>query len=294
MLKARWIFRCCVFFFINPAFASNYYVAEVKSTSVDQQLKHSVFDYIRAEIKRNNQNLVEEKSSAEFILETDLIRFGDKYVVQMSEYRVGRDKPEHVEKFEAQKLEELDVVVARLVHAMLEQRDVQTTAAFGEIAEKEKTLMVDRTQIKRLHYFAMGPFWFSGVNEDEVGGYLALGEVLDVSPRASIKYMLEGSLDSARDAEVSIVTANFGGIFYFSPRTNSVFIGGDFGYGGVFGDKVKDGTGFSLGGDIGIAFFRTTNAQISVSLRYAQLFLDGEENKGRHPAHYGIVLAVTQ
>jgi hypothetical protein len=293
MIKARWVF-CCILFLVNPAFADTYYVDEVKSTSVDQQLKHSVFDYIRAEVVRNDQTLVEEKSSADFILETDLIRFGDKYVVQMSKYRNGLGKPQRIEKFEAQKLDELDVTVTRLVRAMLEQRDVQTTAAFGEVTQKEKTLMVDRSEIKRLHYIAMGPFWFSGVNEDEVGGYLALGEVLDVSPRASIKFSLEGSLDSARDAEVSIITANFGGNFYFSPRTNSPFIGADFGYGGVFGDKVKDGTGFSLGGDIGIAFFRTTNAQISVSLRYAQLFLDGEENKGRHPAHYGIVLAVTQ
>lgn len=292
MIKAAWVF-CFGFFLANSVFASNYYVTEVKSTSADPQLRNSIFDYIRAEIKRNDQKVVDDKSSADFILDTDLIRFGDKYILQMSEYQPGADKPLRIEKFEAQHVEELDITVGRLVRAMLEQRDIKTTAAFGEITEKEKTVMVDRTEIKRSQYFALGPFWFYGVHESEVGGYLALGQILDVTPRASIKYMLEGSLDSFKNPEVSFVTANVGGNFYFSPTSNSLFIGGDFGYGGVFGEKVENASGFSLGGDLGFAFFRTAKAQMSLSLRYVRLFLDGEENKHRHTGHYGIVLSVT-
>lgn len=294
MIKASWGFCFGLFFMCATAFADNYYVSEIESTSVDQQVKESVYDYIRAEIKRNDQNLVDEKSAADFILETDLIRFGDKYIVQMSEYQRGQAKPLRTEKFEAQRLEELDITVTRLVNAILEKHDISTTATFGEVTEKEKTLMVDRTEIKRSKYFGLGPFWFLGVNENEVGGYLAIGEVLEVTPRASIKYMLEGSLDSAQYPEVSILTANVGGTFYFSPTTNSLFIGGDFGYGGVFGKKVDNGTGFSVGGDIGFAFFRTTKAQMSVSFRYARLILDRKENRSRYPGHYGIVFSVAR
>ena len=47
MIKASWGFCFGLFFMCATAFADNYYVSEIESTSVDQQVKESVYDYIR-------------------------------------------------------------------------------------------------------------------------------------------------------------------------------------------------------------------------------------------------------
>jgi hypothetical protein len=142
----------------------------------------------------------------------------------------------------------------------------------GEISGEEQRKVITRVQSLSLTSIAFGPAFGGDMNNNEMFYSLHLGRHWEVSTNAELRLNLDGALASKNEG--NWISASVGGGWMILTDDISPVIGAEFGYGYAHIDRVADPSGFMAGAFVGVRFFRTADAQMSIE--YAiQTIMDG-------------------
>lgn len=279
------IFSCPII-----ASASTYYVADVSSESADSQLKASVKDLLKAALYEHGESVANEKAEADYVITSNVIVIGSSTIVSIQKQR--HNEILYTDKLKASSLNELDVIVDRLVSALVSQQKAAQNPEIGKITDEEITKVSRRTKAQKFRFVAIGPFAFTDLSTDAMAYYFASGFIADVTPNNSIKMEFELSarirdLGDENSRSAFLYSGNLGGIHYFSTKNTSTFVSGSFGFGSAYSSETENNWSFTLGTELGIAFFRTATSQMQIGLKYTGLT---DVNGIGHPGHVGVFL----
>ena len=208
--------------------------------------------------------LQKHQCSRLFIVET--VRLGSKRVIQLSEFK--NDQPQTIvfsTRMSAARVEELDLVIPRLVRAVLAKKDPRSTAEVDQVTAKESKA------------------WRKKDGEFLIGGSIPVGTSFhqNAQPSYGIGGLLSYEMEQAR-LDASLVGqfnsqgdelwhggVTLGAAYLFNAGNTSPYIGANLGYGATWmGSDVDDanfGLLISAGG--GIEFFRLYKARMLVDAR---------------------------
>ena len=199
-----------------------------------------------------------------FVVET--VKLGSKRIVQLSEFKVK--EPQTV-RFSAQmsatRIEELDLIIPRLVRAVLSRKDPRSTAEVDQVTAKES-----RAWRKKDGEFLMGGAIPVGTSfhPDAKPSYGIGGLVSYEMEHARLDASLVGQFNSRGD-ELWHGGVTLGAAYLFNAGNTSPYLGANLGYGATWmGSDVDDanfGLLISAGG--GIEFFRLYKARMLVDAR---------------------------
>ena len=194
------------------------------------------------------------------------LRLGRKRVVQLSELK--NVKPHSVifsARMSAQKIEELDVVVPRLVRAVLSKKTPRSTAEVDQVTRRES-----REWRKKDGELLVGgaiPIG-SSFHKDAQPSYGLGGLVSYEMEHARLDGALVGQFNSRGD-ELWHGGLTLGAAYLFSATNTSPYLGANLGYGATWmGSDVDDadfGLLVSVGG--GVEFFRLYKARMLLDAR---------------------------
>lgn len=146
--------------------------------------------------------------------------------------------------------------------AQEEVREPAQSPRVGEISWEDQERVRTRVNTLDLTSVSFGPAWASDVNNDDLFYALHLGRNWEVSPNAEIRLSLDGALASKNEG--SWLSATVGAGYLFSVENISPIVGAEFGYGYAHADGRDDPNGFVIGGFLGMRFFRSATAQMSL------------------------------
>ena len=199
-----------------------------------------------------------------FIVET--LRLGSKRVIQLAEF--SHSDPTAIifsTRMSAKRVEELDVVVPRLVRAVLARKDPRSTAEVDQVTAKES-----RPWRKKDGEFLVGgaiPVG-SSFHQHAKPSYGIGGLLSYEMERARLDASLIGQFNAQGD-ELWHGSATLGAAYLFNASNTSPYVGANLGYGATWmGSDVNDanfGLLVSVGG--GVEFFRLYRARMLVDAR---------------------------
>ncbi len=143
-----------------------------------------------------------------------------------------------------------------------ETRDPAQAPRVGEITAEDQERVRTRVNTLDMTSISFGPAWASDVNNDDLFYSIHLGRNWEVSTNAEIRLNLDGALASKNEGNWLAATVGAG--YMFSVEDISPVAGAEFGYGYAHADGLKDPSGFVLGGYLGVRFFRSATAQMSL------------------------------
>jgi hypothetical protein len=194
------------------------------------------------------------------------LRLGRKRVIQLSELKTST--PHSVifsARMSAQKIEELDVVVPRLVRAVLAKKTPRSTAEVDQVTRRES-----REWRKKDGELLVGgaiPIG-SSFHQDAQPSYGLGGLVSYEMEHARLDAALVGQFNSRGD-ELWHGGLTLGAAYLFSATNTSPYLGANIGYGATWmGSDVDDadfGLLVSVGG--GVEFFRLYKARMLLDAR---------------------------
>jgi hypothetical protein len=256
------------------SFADRYYLAPVGGSSSEEEVKLSVFDLLSADLKEQNQEIVQDKAQAEFIVETQLMKLGASYLVTVQKSTEG--KVILSKKMKAASVEELDKAVNRLARTLVSKNEPADEARIGEITQEEKTKVSKRTETLDFNTYSLGGSGFTNLKSSQKhlpNVYFGAGYQYDVTEQSAIR--MNGEISWRQDpAWAALWGLNIGFGYYFRNAQTTPFMALDFGYGGALCSGLESVVGMTLGGQIGLGMFRTAQKQMSLSLRFMHLYKD--------------------
>jgi hypothetical protein len=199
------------------------------------------------------------------VLET--LRLGRKRVIQLSEFKTTDAQTIIFStRMSAARVEELDLVIPRLVRAVVARKDPRSTAEVDQVTAKES-----RAWRKKDGEFLVGgaiPVG-SSFHQNAKPSY-GIGALLSYEmERARLDASLIGQFNSQGD-ELWHGGVTLGAAYLFNAGNTSPYLGANLGYGATWmGSDVDDanfGLLVSLGG--GVEFFRLYKARMLIDARF--------------------------
>jgi hypothetical protein len=277
-----------VMFFSLVSFADRYYLSPVGGSSSEEDMKLSVFELIGSGLKEQNQEVVSDKTQADFVIETQLLKLGSAYLITVHKSEGG--KIILSKKMKASSAEEIDKAASRLSRVLVSQAEPANEARIGEITNEETTKLTKRTETLDFSTYSLGAAGFDNLKSSKKNMpsmYFGTGYQYDVTEQSAIR--LNGELAFRQDsAWASIWGLNIGYGYYFRNAQTTPFMAFDFGYGGSVCQGLESVVGMTLGAQLGIGMFRTSHKQMSLSLRYLHLYKD---NGSGQPSMFGFMIS---
>jgi len=152
--------------------------------------------------------------------------------------------------------------------------------------EEEKT--VERRIIAR-NYMALGlgPAGLSGLSSNNLDYLFLYAYYWEVAPWAAIKFKSDNVFDFSKSS--FFLSTAIGSNFFLTATNISPFAGVEFGVGLAKKPHFDAAFGFVIGGSVGVAFFRTSSAQLLLDLN-VQTLLKKVDNE--NPDKYSLGISV--
>jgi hypothetical protein len=263
-----------IIIFSISSFADRYYLTPVTGTSAEDDMKLSVFELLNSGLQDEKQEVVQDKAQADFVINAQLLKLGSAYLITVQKSANG--KVVMSKKMKASSAEEIDKATSRLARTLVSQTEPSNEARIGEITQEETTKLTRRTETLDYNTYSLGAATFNNLKSSKKNMpsmYFGTGYQYDVTEQSAIR--LNGELAFRQDSDwASIWGINVGYGYYFRNAQTSPFMAFDFGYGGSFCSGLQSIVGMSLGAQVGIGLFRTSQKQMSLSLRYMHLYKD--------------------
>ena len=272
-------FFCCTPFLAHSAV---FFVAEPSGEvfSADMQAaQSSLKELVKSEVLSRRHSVVNSPEQSRWILEPALLRIGRSYVVTLSKLRNGRLV--YSQKLKAQTLDDLDVVVARLVRAVVRNQNVENTQQVDTVTQQEQIVGPGlKTKVIRQFYFGFGPGALSNLESEDTGLGVTVGYLWGIDKKFSLRLGLERA---DGDGDANVWTLGLGGQHYLNLNKHAPYLLGLAGYSwaesdvpdddAFFGGGVDD-NGFSVQVGVGVHFFRTASVNLAAEIAYTRGFFE--------------------
>ncbi|OGJ85781.1 MAG: hypothetical protein A2268_13835 [Candidatus Raymondbacteria bacterium RifOxyA12_full_50_37] len=159
--------------------------------------------------------------------------------------------------------------------------------AVGDISNKEETQIARRITAKKYMALGLGPAGLWGVSSNRVAYLFHYAHYWEVAPWAAIKFKSDNVFNFS--APAFFLAATIGSNFYLTRTNISPFLGFDFGLALAKKPDFDAAFGFAAGGSAGIAFFRTSSAQLMLDLNVQTLLRTVDAG---NPGKYSLGISV--
>jgi len=275
--------------FCASATAKTYFLYPTKGLRTPQSIRQTFHELLSSALSENESDVTESRSTANYLIKSKIIQLGDSYVISVKKYSAKKKKLFYT-KIKANSVNELDKVADRLALSLIKEVKANKSIQVGSITKEDETRVSQRTQSLSLQSFGIGPAVYTNMDDTGTATLINLGYLWEVTPTAAIKLSTD-IVTKLKTPWTSLGSVTIGGQYFFSKSNISPSVGVDFGYGGtVTGVKdLKNTSGFTVGANAGLNFFRTADKQMSLQLRYLIIL---EKNQIGAPSILGLLLSI--
>ncbi len=269
-------------------FAENFYINPVSGVSIDETVKISSFELLVSNFKEQNLELAKKQDAATFVIDTQIIKLGNSYIVTIQKSKEGSVLLS--KKMKVASIEELDKAINRLSRSIVLEKDPNQEIRVGEITNEEQNKISKRTESFDFRTFAFGITQFTNLRTPTKSSpniYLGTGYQFDVTEQSFIHLL--GELTWRQTSPwATMWNAGLGYGHYFKNSQYAPYFSFDVGYGGALCNGLESQSGLTLGTQLGYGMFRTSTKQLNISARYLHLF---KANKEGEPSFLGLFVS---
>ncbi|MBL7715447.1 MAG: hypothetical protein JNL01_08240 [Bdellovibrionales bacterium] len=240
-------------------------------------------DLVGNELRKLGHETTNNPSDADFEIQPRALKMGAAFVLTLEKIQ-GRQVVKS-DQLKAQKLDEMDTLVARLTRAVVNGTNAEENQKHKEISDEEITRTNRRLPARSVSYFEFGGGLASNWRPESVLPSFVMGRAWDLD-----KAILQIEAASSLSSVGSFWVAGLGGRYLFSGQDVSPFLGANFGYGVVFDSLLKASSGFALTGQAGIHLFRLSQTSMTLTLRYSTLL--GTDRAAGAPGNFFLTLGL--
>ncbi|PIR26021.1 MAG: hypothetical protein COV43_03285 [Deltaproteobacteria bacterium CG11_big_fil_rev_8_21_14_0_20_42_23] len=239
-------------------------VGEVSAHGLAAEKIPVIKSLIRSEINRHeNAELVE--SNADWKIETEITKLDYSYILIMN--AVEKRKVLRTRKAKLEYFDEIDVAIARLVPALIDNKKVEETAQRGVVFESEQK---EPTRIKSIAGWEvmLGAGWgfTSALRSHRTMFALSTGYAWDI--RDFLIGLRFDTLIGYNSSEMGTTSVTLGSQYIFNNNGRTSFYAGpDLGFVYLRDTASADKSGFGIGGSVGMLLFRQTDINVDVRFR---------------------------
>ena len=234
------------------------------------------------------------KVGADVAVIASLSALGQKVFVTVQAFDVGKSEPKSAQRMTIDKIDELDVVAARVAKAFAEHENVGDTSELGMITEKEARPEIRREGYSGFELSLGGLFPVSAYADEPAGlsvdfGFWYEATKFAIMPRIGLRFKADPYDDANSFIDIPI---DVGGFWILGKGDVAPFIGGGAGIhylsetrrvikrtGTIIQTENQavledEGWGFGTYGRVGVLLLRTYSVRIALSADYNITFLE--------------------
>jgi hypothetical protein len=264
------IFVLFFFVFSNFAFATSYFVSNVRISDGDAELAGSVKALLVTAVSNAGGSVEEEESHADYTLRTELVKLGPAYVLTVGKYQHGNLVYSTRQKAFA--VQELDETADKAVRAVIVGTPTKKDLRVGEVKEHDRNKMTNRIQSKNSVYLGFGPANFQNMNVSQLSYDFAIGYIWGVAPQWDVKILADTVVSG--DWRTSLASGLLGLNYYFTDEDSAPYVTGGLGFGLSATNASNATTIGGFAGNIGLGYelFRTSSTQFDIAITYNSIF----------------------
>ncbi len=261
------------------ASAKTIYVLKTKGTVDSRTHLSAITELIEASVEgEKGFSVTGNRWKADFELRSRLTQLGSKYILTV--FKSHNKKTLNSQKMTSRSLEDMDVVVARVVRAVLRGEEAAANSKVNEVTEEEQVKSSRRFKAHKQWVFALGASSATNLNESGSFKSFGFGRNWNIDPDYDLAFLWTTHISPSGSA-ASLVNLSIDLLYYFNKNKSAPFLVGGIGYAGAaadddavlfFSDDTAGGFSAKLGG--GMRFFRTSTVNLGVSLTHTMMFAD--------------------
>ena len=265
-------------FFSLSSFANQtVYIMKTKAVGTDAGTTETVHELIKSAVDDTDGfTTTDSKSGASVLLKSKVLKLGNAYIVTVYKKSDGKTTNK---KLKANTLEDLDVVIPRVVKAALGGMKAKKTVEVDTVTDHEVNEGTRRKKAVQQNVWGFGPGDSSNLNVDSKSYFVFYGRSFVLDPKTSLLISFEW-LEADGPDTARFYTASMGANYYFSKASSTPFVNANFGYSvisahedaGFLGTSDDTANGFTLGLGAGYMFARVSEVNIAVALSYRHSF----------------------
>lgn len=260
------------------------YVAPVQGTNITENTSKTLRELIKVEVQNDsNHRLVDALDQAQFFIQTKVIKL-DNFTLSMTRWR-GNDKVSSGQ-WKANNLSDLEakisVAVPEIINTEINKNSAQLfddKKSLGErAAEKNQNASNERVEARRQVIIGFGPAFFDNMNTAESGLGFQAGYVWNINDHFDLGLQSDFAISTSH-SDAWMFGGKVNTNYHFNSKDISPFIGAGFGYAwaSLHDNNVSNipddsASGFAVGLQGGVKFFRTSTVNLAVSGEYTRIF----------------------
>ncbi len=288
----------------TPLLAASFFIEPAEVVGKRENTAAAMTELIKTTILGEKLGtLAAAADQSEFSLKPKVIQIGDAAILHLDKVQKGSVVFSQSEKVET--MEDLDVIVKRLVFAVINEKNADKQVEVGEITSSEQFNAMTRRKTTQHFFVGFGPAMASGMGDAGAMTNWHLGMGWQMEDNMLKVYFDTVSSSNSDNADMTGI--GISNTYFFSRKDTSPLIHTGLTWGGVElynkekaatntpedeydDDYDKDSTnGFILSAGPGMMFYRTSSVNLETSL-FANVLLDTAA-KGV-PATYGARVTV--
>lgn len=268
MFKSLIMFLCLL---PVAASADTFYI---DSNPQGSEVSTTVESLVKTELSVNGHTIVENESNSQWVLRPDTIKLGSTYIVTLSKFQNG--KLTYSDKLKSTRLDDLDVVTARLVVGALNNVSASKTRTVDTITDNETKGTTVKTKVTRQSFFGFGPSKVTNLDTSNAGVMLTGGALWGIDHQFSVR--AEFTTNNVSKSSAGMSNISIGGQYYFDRKQHAPYAVGSLGYtwaesaehdtNSSFFRRGKSESGWGIKAGTGMHFYRTATVNIAAELTY--------------------------
>lgn len=266
--------------------AETIFVEPLTGSGLEQTDLNTVTELIKSSISEMKEHeITSTPDNANIVLKGRLLKLGESYILSLIKYENG--KKVFASKMKAANMDEMDNISSRLTRAVINSARAETDARVSNLTENEATQGTRRRQALKQWEVGFGPAFPKGLNSEGSSVNWRFGYIWGIDNQFDLRFVWE-FLNVKKQSDVTFTDAHIGLNYFLSDANTSVYFTGDLGYGAASGHEESNSvfigskdkaSGFSAGAGIGVKFFRVSNVNLGVQVRYCRILEKTEVTK---------------
>jgi len=275
------LFKFLLIFFPTIVFADSYYVDTPEVVTKNENLAPTIQTLIKNELSKNGETVTLDPSTANWVISSSLLNLGNSYIMNVS--KSNGKKTVFSDSLKATSMDDIDVVIDRLVRASIKNIPVTKTQTVDSVTQNETRGTTIKQQVERQFYLGFGPGSANNLGSETAGVSWLFGYLWALQDQVSLRLNVAGV--NVSDSGADMTSFGIGAQYYFNKSRHSPYISGLLDYTWADSDTIADpnctffcdnvgenGWGSTVG--LGHHFFRTSTVNFAAELAYTQGFYE--------------------
>ncbi|MBI4405727.1 MAG: hypothetical protein HY537_16335 [Deltaproteobacteria bacterium] len=263
------VFSIFFFFFASSGLSFNFQVVGTEGPGIDSTTLQTTTALVESAVNSMQRHHTSGPKEAQFQLKARLLKLGETYLFSLEKQK--DHNPVLAKHMRAERLEDLDTVVNRVVRAVISESSPESEVRVDDVTEAE-ALTIRRRRATGAWFLGFGPHGGHNLTSALLVNF-SVGYNWFVGPAAVKIYTDSAIATSGQSAR--LFQFGIGASYYFTRSDISPLVAAEFGYGFSSGASGSS-NGFAGGLGTGIGLFRTSTIGLEILARVSAIFTSNE------------------